>query len=174
MDEKIIITPETKLGKLLDEYPQLEEELISISPTYSKLKNPILRKTVGKVASLRQVAEVGEIPVADLINRLRKHVGICEEFVADNLSEKNIEKPDWINSDKITTSLDARPIIESGGHPLEQVMKELVELENGKVYELITPFVPSPLLDVVRNKGYQVWSETVADNLVKNYFVKLK
>jgi hypothetical protein len=173
MDEKITITPDTKLGKLLENYPQLEDELISISPTYSKLKNPILRKTVGKVASLRQVAVVGEIPVADLINQLRKKVGICEEFVADNVTEKNAEKPDWIKADRIAKTLDAQPIIESGGHPLEQVMKEMVELENGKIYELITPFVPSPLLDVVRKKGYQVWSETVDDNVVKNYFVKL-
>jgi len=167
------ITPETKLGKLLENYPQLEEELISISPTYSKLKNPILRKTVGKVASLRQVAEVGEIPIADLVNRLRKHVGNCEEFVPDNRQERNVEKPDWINSDQIAKTLDARPIIETGGHPLEQVMKELVELENGKIYELITPFVPSPLLDVVRNKGYQVWTETAEDNSVRNYFIKM-
>jgi hypothetical protein len=173
MNEKMNITPETKIGKLLEYYPQLEDELISISPAYSKLKNPILRKTVGKVASLRQVAEVGEIPVADLINRLRKHVGICEEFVADNKTAKNAEKPDWIKSDKTAKTLDARPIIESGGHPLEPVMKELAELENDQIYELITPFVPSPLLDVVRNKGYQVWSETAGDNLVKNYFVKL-
>ena len=172
MSEKIDISPETKLGKLLDYYPQLEDELISISPTYSKLKNPILRKTIGKIASLRQVAEVGNIPVAELINRLRKKTGINEEFFGESEKNDTSETPKWFNQTEIIKTLDARPIIESGGHPLEQVMKEVAEIKNGKIYELITPFFPAPLIDMVKSKGYQVWTEQSDENVVKNYFCK--
>lgn len=172
MSEKIAISPETKLGKLLENFPQLKDELISISPAYAKLKNPVLRKTIGKVATLRQVAEVGNIPVAELINRLRKKAGIGEEYSGKSGKGAEFEKPKWFNLEEISKRLDARPIIEAGGHPLEQMMKELKNLEPGKIYELTTPFFPAPLIDMVKSKGYQVWTEQADEQVIKNYFYK--
>ena len=40
----LIISPQTKVGELLDAYPELEKVLFELSPAFSKLKNPILRK----------------------------------------------------------------------------------------------------------------------------------
>ena len=171
-NKKEIICPETKLGSLLDKYPQLEDELIAISPSYSKLKNPVLRKTVGKVASLRQVAEVGNISVGELINRLRKKVGIDEEFFGESEKDPKSLKPGWFKMEEITKTLDARPIIQSSGHPLEQVMKELTEMAKGEIYELTTPFYPAPLIDVIKSKGYHVWVDQSNEDEVKNYFCK--
>ena len=71
----MIIVPHTKVGDLLDEYPQLENTLLKLSPTFSKLKNPIIRKTIGKVATLQQVAVVGNLKIDVLINALRKEIG---------------------------------------------------------------------------------------------------
>ena len=34
----LIITPDTKVGAVLKSYPQLEDLLISMSPSYKKLK----------------------------------------------------------------------------------------------------------------------------------------
>lgn len=50
----IQITPQTKVGELLDAFPELEETLFSLSPKFKHLKNPMLRKTVAKVATLYQ------------------------------------------------------------------------------------------------------------------------
>lgn len=171
--KELYITPETKLGKLLTRYPELEDELLNMSPAFAKLRNPVLRKTVAKVATLKQIAGVGNISLIDLINRLRQKVGIQEKFSESLDSEKiNSDRPDWVNTDKIAKFLDARPIIESGGHPMEQMLKELVTLKDGQVYQLNTPFVPTPLLDVLKNKGYLSWSEQIEAELVKNYFIK--
>ncbi len=171
--KELYITPETKLGKLLDRYPELEDELLNMSPAFAKLRNPVLRKTVAKVASLKQIAEVGNISLIDLINRLRQKVGIQEKFSESMDSEKtNSDRPDWLNTNKIAKFLDARPIIESGGHPMEQMLRELATLKDGQVYQLNTPFLPTPLLDVLKNKGYLSWSEQIEAELVKNYFIK--
>src|SRR5262249_40180450 len=69
------ILPETRIGDLIERYPQLEDVLIAMAPAFRKLKNPILRHSVGKVASLRQAAAVGGIPVAEMVNKLRAAVG---------------------------------------------------------------------------------------------------
>ena len=77
------ITPETKVAKLLEAYPDLEEVLIGLAPAFGKLRNPVLRKSVAKVATLRQAAKVGGISLAEMINALREKAGISDRMVAE-------------------------------------------------------------------------------------------
>ena len=49
----------TKIDDLLKEYPFLEDFLIKLSPKFKGLRNPIMRKTIGKVATLSKVASIG-------------------------------------------------------------------------------------------------------------------
>lgn len=76
--DKLIITPKTKISDLLDAYPQLEDVLISLAPPFTKLRNPLLRKTIGRVTSLSQAAAVGGLKVEELVNVLRKETGQSE------------------------------------------------------------------------------------------------
>ena len=64
MQKELTITPDSKIGELLEAYPDLESTLLRLSPAFRHLKNPVLRRTVAKVASLRQVAAVGGVPSA--------------------------------------------------------------------------------------------------------------
>ncbi len=57
----------TKIGALLDEYPFLLDYLLTQSPQYSKLKNPILRKTIAPFASIAKVAGIGRLAAEDLL-----------------------------------------------------------------------------------------------------------
>ena len=57
-DDDRAITPATKVADLLAQYPELEDVLISMAPPFRKLKNPVLRRSVAKVASLKQAATV--------------------------------------------------------------------------------------------------------------------
>jgi len=164
------ITPDLKVADLLTHYPELEEVLISLSPEFRRLKNPVLRRTVAKLATLRQVAKVGGVGVGDLIATLRRAAGLAEILVAED--PESSERPHWWREPVRT--FDAREVIESGGHPLERVMKDLAGLRPGDVYELVTPFVPGPLLDVARNKGYQVYcAAPTAAGEVHSYFTRL-
>jgi len=169
MADSIRITPETKLAILLEQCPQLEETLLTLSPAFAKLQNPLLRRTVAKIATLRQVAQVGNVSLAELINHLRAAVGQERESFAETETEP---KPAWLKAYPITATLDARPILAAGEHPLAQVLTMLKNFPQQAVFELITPFVPAPLLDQVRDKGFEIYSETVAPELVKNYFCR--
>ena len=57
------LNAKTKINDLLNEYPFLIDFLISKSPHFKNLKNPAMRKTVGKVATLSQAAAIGKIDV---------------------------------------------------------------------------------------------------------------
>jgi uncharacterized protein (DUF2249 family) len=172
MTEQIPITPETKISALLDHYPQVEDMLIEMAPAFKKLRNPILRKTIAKVATLRQVAQIGDVSLATMINKLRAAVGQATDSEIDDESKAASTPPDWFDPGKIAKSLDARPILEAGQHPMSQVLEELKELKSGEIYELITPFLPAPLIDMAKQKGYRTWSDPVQTDLIKTYFIR--
>ncbi|HOU54712.1 MAG TPA: DUF1858 domain-containing protein [Myxococcota bacterium] len=164
------ITPDLKVGDLLQHYPELEQTLVGLSPEFRRLSNPVLRRTVAKIATLRQVAKVGGLEVGTLVGTLRAAAGLspCDTGSLDGGGESS-GPPSWWK-DPVRT-LDARPIIEGGGHPLPEVLKALEALAPGEVFCLVTPFVPEPLLDVVRGRGYLVWtSPRSPDGAFRSYF----
>jgi hypothetical protein len=171
LNTELAITPETKIGTLLDKYPQLESLLISMSPTYKKLRNPVLRKTVGKIASLKQVAQIGGFPVSELVNTLRRELGQTEisgEKDGDAPGEVS-PAPDWVTELEVAQTLDAKEMIDAGETPLGRVMEEIKDLGGNNSYLLITPFRPAPLIDTLKKKGYRLWCTETEKGLFKTY-----
>jgi hypothetical protein len=125
MENQLIITPKMKVLQLIETYPQLEEILIGFVPAFEKLKNPLLRKTVARIATLQQAAAIGNIPVGDLINRLRKEVG--QDLLSDNtVTRYNTTKPSWFTEKLIKQEFDAREMLAAGEQPVNQVMADLI------------------------------------------------
>ena len=165
------ITPKTKVGELLDNYPFLEEILIEISPAFAVLKNPILRRTVAKVTTLQQASSIGGIKIEELVNLLRSKVG--QEPLFGSFSDSAYlvkELPEWYNESMIVKKFDAREVIQSGGSPLNTIVEETGNLNSGDIYEFTTPFVPAPILDILTKKGINTFShekEGAIINVVK-------
>jgi len=72
MSEKVKITGGSIVGDLLDRYPFLEETMISLSPLFRNLQNPVLRRTAAKVATLAHGAAMTGVPLAKMLEALRK------------------------------------------------------------------------------------------------------
>lgn len=173
MEQKqiLIITPKTKVLDLIESYPQLEDILITIAPAFKKLKNPVLRKTVAKIATLQQAASIGNIKTEELINRLRKEVGqenISGEYGTDYV----FIKPDWFSEEKITNSFNASEMLAAGEHPVNQVMADLKNLANGEIYQLIAPFLTAPIIDKASSLELKHWIDRRNDEDFYIYFSK--
>ena len=155
MGDKLIITPKTKVLQLLEAYPQLESVLIGIVPAFKKLQNPVLRRTVAKVASLQQAAAVGGIRTEELINRLRREVG--QDLYAEGAGAAyNTTKPGWFDAEQIARELDARPLLAAGEQPVNQVMADFAVMAAGTIYKLSAPFLPAPLIDKGTSLGSSI------------------
>jgi len=163
------ITPQTKVAKLLEAYPDLEEVLIGMAPAFGKLRNPVLRRSVAKVATLRQVAKVGGVSLAEMINVLREKAGISDRLATEESVTDPGERPVWAVKENVASVLDARPLLDAGQHPLGQVLTALGEMAPGEVFELTAPFTPVPLLEVVNTKGFEAWWFEESPELVKVY-----
>lgn len=68
------INANTKIDDLLKKYPFLEDFLITLSSRFKSLKNPIMRKTIGKVATLGKVAGVGGLDLEGFLMALTKEI----------------------------------------------------------------------------------------------------
>ena len=163
------ITPDSRLGELLERWPVLEEVLLEISPHFKALKNPVLRRTVAKVATLRQVSTVSGVALGVLIERLRAGAGLAPAAVEEEEGAP-AERPAWADDRNVTRTHDARAAIEAGEHPMQRVMADLAALGDADVYALDTSFVPAPLVDLARGKGFVAYSAREGEALVRTYF----
>lgn len=172
-DADFPILPSTRVGALLDRYPQLEDVLIELAPPFRKLKNPLLRKGVAKVASLQHAAAVGGMSVRDLVNQLRAVVGqdaVGPEDFAEAASWFS-EQPEWFDAAKIVTSIDGR-LADPDKMMITRVLQEAANLHSAEIIELITTFIPAPGIDILKRKGFLVWPKREAGELVRTYILR--
>jgi len=169
--QKLIITPKTRVGELLDFYPELEPVLMELSPAFKKLQNPVLRKTVAKVATLQQAASLGNIPVTEVINTLRTEVGQQLFEGADSGDEINYEKPEWFDPGKVSVTFNASPLIDSGQNPMQEVLGQLELTNAGDIFLLTTPFVPAPIIELISKRGYVHYCIASNEGQCSTYFI---
>jgi len=170
-DEPLQIHPSTKVAQLLDAYPELEDVLIRMAPPFKKLKNPILRKSVAKVATLKQAAVAGRLDLSSMINQLREAVGQAALDVTETISEEDYlgTAPGWFNQSCVASSIDDRAG-DSDEMAITRVLKALKELDQRQVVELTTTFLPAPGIDAARKKRLLTWTVREEEELYRTYF----
>ncbi|GAB4488636.1 MAG: hypothetical protein Fur0016_14630 [Anaerolineales bacterium] len=158
------ITSQTKLFDLLEAYPELESQMMNIAPPFQNLKNPVLRRTVGKLATLEKVAQVGGMEAGKLVNTLRRAVG-QQELGAETTSNPVVEipraadDPGWIAGEAQFT-LDGTALLQRGEVPLGKVNELLSKLEAGRFLLLITNFEPTPMLEALHKQNRNIFHKT--------------
>jgi hypothetical protein len=83
-----------------------------------------------------------------------------------------MSQPDWLDGANPTITLDARPLLAQGIHPLELVQQQCAALEPGGIFMIITPFPPAPMIEKMAAAGYETHSEAGADGMFHTYFRK--
>lgn len=158
------IGPDTKIGALLEGYPALEPVLISLSPAFGKLRNPVLRRTVAKVATVEQAARMAGLNPRELVLKLREAAGQNGEPEGWENSSGIEPRPEWLHEDRVRARIDGDRILAAGEHPLGRVRAALAGMPPGQILELATPFRPEPLIAVLRNGGFLVYSVEASAN----------
>jgi hypothetical protein len=170
--QKIEITPSVTVHNLLEAYPELEDVLIGMAPPFKKLKNPLLRRSVAKVATIKHISSVGNVPLAELIDTLRKYVG--QEDVETTYKEEDYfqVQPTWYSPAKISVSIEEGSLEDEEKMTLVRVLREGKNVKEGEIIELVTSFLPAPGIDILTSKGYSVWTVKKPDGNIVSYFLK--
>jgi len=151
------ITPDTKVAQLLEAYPELEPVLIAAAPAFSKLSNPVLRRTIARVTSLRRAAEVAGLPVRDLVLRLREAAGLpadVEVLPDDGGTESDGPAP-WVDAARVRWTIDADRMLEAGEEPMPEVLRRAAELGPDDLGLIRSSFRPAPLIELLEGRGFR-------------------
>jgi hypothetical protein len=156
---RVPITPATKVAELLEAWPELEDVLIAQAPAFRRLQNPVLRRTVARVATLEQAAGVGGVPVRELVATLRRAAGIEAEAAsldAGGGSPAEPESPpDWLDPTRVVAALDADALLDAGQVPLTLVNEKARALAAGELLRVDSGFRPAPLVDALAKQGFR-------------------
>ncbi len=166
------ITPSVTVHALLEAYPELEEVLIGIAPPFKKLRNPILRRSVAKVATLKHASSVGNVPLNELIATLRAAVGQTESTETYSDEDYFGEQPAWFSPERIALSIEEDKLEDKDQMPLVTILQGAKQLKKGEIIELITTFLPAPGIEIMKSKGYSVWIRKEGEDLIQSYFLK--
>ncbi len=161
------ITMETKIADLLNSRPDMKDILIAINPKFKKLNNPVLRRTLAKLASVKQAAVVGGMDAVDLLNQLRTAVG-QEPVESDGVTQVEKEEegaPEWINQE-VKATFDGNAMLDREENPLAEITKAMRQLKEGDVVTLTVDFKPEPLIDQFLERGYGVYTEETEGKFV--------
>ncbi len=164
------ITPQTKINDLLRQYPELELFLMDLNPKYKKLKNPVLRRTVAKIATLSQVAKIGGYTVTELVNMLRSEVGQqpLEGTPTEHTPEQFKALPKWTNATP-ATEIDVTTLLQAQKNPLAEVTVALRNLQPGTFLVLKSDFLPAPLIDTFEKQGYDTYTKELDETHYLTY-----
>ena len=171
-EHKLDIVPTLTIHQLLESYPELEDVLIGIAPPFKKLKNPVLRRSVAKIATLKQASSVGGVPLNHLVNVLREYVG--QQPSEESYEDTNYftEEPEWFDRNKIAHSIDEQNNSQENEMTLGPILRGGKKLTKGEIIELKTSFLPAPGIEVMQSKGYKSWSIKGEGETVFTYFMK--
>lgn len=64
------ITKDSNIGEIVKKYPYIKDFLVNLSPKFSKLKNPILFKTMSSMATIEMIAQRGDFETKDLLEKI--------------------------------------------------------------------------------------------------------
>lgn len=169
-----VINANTKISAVLKENPGALEAIISLSPKFTKLRNPLLRKIMAPRTSIATASKIGGCSVYAFLEKLET-IGFKIEHI-ENIDEtqQDAEVPAFMKNitTENVTELDVRPVLESGKDPLQIIMSTSRQLKAGQILKLINSFEPVPLIHVLEKQGFASYSETIDDNLVYTYFYK--
>lgn len=170
----ITINANTKISVLLKQHPDALDAIVSISPKFNKLRNPLLRKLMASRTTISMASKIGGCSVNDFFEKLKPLGFTVDKAVDAAATASPSPTPDFVKNvlPENIVELDVRPVLDSGKDPFNMIRQKVDRLKPQQVLKLINSFDPIPLIQILEKQGYQSWSDIVTENLVHTYFHK--
>jgi uncharacterized protein DUF1858/uncharacterized protein DUF2249 len=172
------VTPDTTIARALAADPDLLERLIAFNAAFKKLRNPILRRTMARLATFADAARVAGVPLEALLDVANGAAGAPKAASLDvgaaEPAPAALPTPDWVRAldPAAATALDVRPLLGSGEDPFAKIMAVVAKIAPGGTLILDAPFDPAPLRRVLVGKGFAEHAECLAPDHWRVYFRK--
>ena len=112
------------------------------------------------------------MPLKEIINKIEIAIGEQPSNKDYDDEDYFLDQPDWFSKDKIKLSINEEKLENKNQMTLATILLEAKDINKKEIIELITTFLPAPGIDILKSKGYSVWSKKLENGLVKSYFLK--
>ncbi|WP_162426801.1 DUF2249 domain-containing protein [Pontibacter pudoricolor] len=177
------IAANTKISALIKENPAAIDAIASINRYFEKLRNPVLRKILASRVTIADAARIGGCDIEKFYEKLEP-LG----FIASESKTRNTKKPIIMQTPETQTktmpaylaqlpaqhivALDVCEDIASGNDPFLKIMNAVDGIGENNALLIINTFEPTPLIAILKKKGYSFWTDVKNANLVHTYFWK--
>lgn len=167
------INEKTKIAALLKHNPDALDAIVSLSPDFEKLRNPILRKLMAPRASIAMAAKIGGCTPQDFFDKLRPLGFEGDTSVKEEAAPRKALPPflQAVPAERLVV-LDVRPVLAGGKDPLNLIMQTVKGLKPGQVLKIVNTFEPTPLMGVLKKQGFDSYADVVKEKLVETWFYK--
>ncbi len=162
----VTITPKTTVHTLLKEYPFLLDFLAGYHPEFKKLTNPVLRRTVGRMATLDAVAQQGNVPLNrltdDIATEVERRTG-ARPPIADVADAETIDPARLAELHAIVKDLHAGKTVEEVKPRFEELIQDVEATEIAAMEQkLIEGGVPDTEVKRLCDVHVQVFADALA------------
>lgn len=168
------ISASTKISALIKANPNSIEAIVAINKHFEKLRNPILRKILASRVTIADAAKIGKCSVNDFFEKLIPLGFIVSPDPAQISNNTITAKVRPVFMQKIsavnTITLDVRAGLASGNDPFQKIIETLASMPLDNFLLIINTFEPSPLINVLKRKGFDYYTEEVHKDLFHTYF----
>lgn len=174
-----MISMDDRISEVLARDERLIDVLTAFSPHFSKLRDPRLRRMMGRLVTVRQAAGIAGVEPDSLLEALNRQFtngAVDPPFAAAEASEPGATTepaiaprgggPDFIarlSSDQVI-DLDVRDDLRAGREPFSRIMAAVAALGDDEVLRLRAIFEPVPLYAVLEKRGLSYWTERLAED----------
>lgn len=169
------ITATERISSVLKRDEKLVEVLVAFSPTFSKLKNPIMRRTMAALVTVEQAAQIAGVDARALVDRLNQALGESPasgseseaiEHDASTSTEPPTEVPEELKAipEAQRIECDVREDLRAGREPFQKIMAAVKSVSPGQVLRVRATFEPVPLYSVLGKRGLEHFTERLADD----------
>lgn len=170
----MVIRRTDRVADVLAQDESLVEAFVAVSDAFRTLRNPVMRRTMARLATVEHAARVAGLDPDDLVARLNAAAG--GEPGAHNDPPRPSEEtpmPDTrepvppalarIPAERVV-DLDVRDDLRNGHEPFSRIMAARREVPEGGALRLRAIFEPAPLYAVMGRQGFEHWTERLADD----------
>ena len=164
------ITKNSRISKIIKSQALAIDSILGINRHFGKLKASTLQKYSDSSVIVKDLAKIGKLSSNDFLKHI-SNMGFDVEYDHQDTEEDYQEDIHYDTLDVVT--LDVRPTIASGADPFQEIMQAIDSLPEYKTLKIINIFVPIPLINLLKGKGYITWTNTISNDEFHTFFSKV-
>ncbi len=131
------INKKTKILPLIKQFPHVYNELLKLSPKIKRLKNPIVRRTIGKSATIKDVSKLIDVDLSKILQVIEESMGKTSEEIQELKTQRREQLKELV--------IDMHKGAELDG--LKQRFKEiLVDVSSSEIGEMEQSLIDEGIL----------------------------